>query len=238
MINTNQDEDKYEELKLSPLGTEEINSVIKSFKNSTFNQEELYNKDKNNFVKKTLFDLAKESEKISLEENQSEIDISKQDNDLEKLSENGDLDSSQEGEIENTQSEMLTLHLENSEESKFSYDAIKKFLGSNKIEYKDEGGWFKILIEENDSFLLINGLNPGKFIPEDGLLETQVMTLVYSFKPKANSVSAFSKMIDIAQLMAENFQSEILDSDRNNLTKQMVDHYSQIAEEFDLKNLA
>ena len=161
-----------------------------------------------------------------------------QDNDLAKLSENGDLDSSQEGEIENTQSEMLTLHLENSEESKFSYDAIKKFLGSNKIEYSDEGGWFKILIEENDSFLLINGLNPGKFIPEDGLLETQVMTLVYSFKPKANSVSAFSKMIDIAQLMAENFQSEILDSDRNNLTKQMVDHYSQIAEEFDLKNLA
>jgi len=161
-----------------------------------------------------------------------------QDNDLEKLSDNGDLDSSQEGEIENTQSEMLTLHLENSEESKFSYDAIKKFLGSNKIEYNDEGGWFKILIEENDSFLLINGLNPGKFIPEDGLLETQVMTLVYSFKPKANSVSAFSKMIDIAQLMAENFQSEILDSDRNNLTKQMVDHYSQIAEEFDLKNLA
>ena len=159
-------------------------------------------------------------------------------NDLEKLSENEDLDSSQEGEIKNNQSEMLTLHLENSEESKFSYDAIKKFLGSNKIEYNDEGGWFKILIEENDSFLLINGLNPGKFIPEDGLLETQVMTLVYSFKPKANSVSAFSKMIDIAQLMAENFQSEILDSDRNNLTKQMVDHYSQIAEEFDLKNLA
>ena len=161
-----------------------------------------------------------------------------QDNDLEKLSENGDLDSSQEGEIENTQSEMLTLHLENSEESKFSYDAIKKFLGSNKIEYNDEGGWFKILIEENDSFLLINGLNPGKFVPEDGLLETQVMTLIYSFKPKANSMSAFSKMIDIAQLIAENFQSEILDSDRNNLTKQMVDHYSQIAEEFDLNNLA
>ena len=174
-------------------------------------------------------------EPVGSENSESEVF---QDNDLEKLSENGDLDLSQEGEIENTQSEMLTLHLENSEESKFSYDAIKKFLGSNKIEYNDEGGWFKILIEENDSFLLINGLNPGKFIPEDGLLETQVMTLVYSFKPKANSVSAFSKMIDIAQLMAENFQSEILDSDRNNLTKQMVDHYSQIAEEFDLKNLA
>ena len=84
MINTNQDENKNEELKLSPLGMEEINSVIKSFKNSTFNQEELYKKDKKNFIKKTLFDLAKESERISSEENQSEIDISRQDDDLEK----------------------------------------------------------------------------------------------------------------------------------------------------------
>ena len=37
MINTNQDENKNEELKLSPLGMDEINSVIKSFKNSIFN---------------------------------------------------------------------------------------------------------------------------------------------------------------------------------------------------------
>ena len=55
MINTNQDENKNEKLKLSPLGMEEINSVINSFKNSTFNQEELYKKDKKNFIKKTLF---------------------------------------------------------------------------------------------------------------------------------------------------------------------------------------
>ena len=76
MVNINQSENENEELKLSPLGTDEINSVIKSFKNSTFNQEELYKKDKKNFVKKTLFDLAKESERISSEENQSETDNS------------------------------------------------------------------------------------------------------------------------------------------------------------------
>ena len=80
MVNINQSEDKNEELKLSPLGTDEINSVIKSFKNSTFNQEELYKKDKKNFVKKTLFDLAKESERISSEENQSETDNSSEEN--------------------------------------------------------------------------------------------------------------------------------------------------------------
>ena len=74
MVNINQSEDENEELKLSPLGTDEINSVIKSFKNSTFNQEELYKKDEKNFVKKTLFDLAKESERISSEESQSKTD--------------------------------------------------------------------------------------------------------------------------------------------------------------------
>ena len=80
MVNINQSENENEELKLSPLGTDEINSVIKSFKNSTFNQEELYKKDEKNFVKKTLFDLAKESERISSEENQSKTDNSNVEN--------------------------------------------------------------------------------------------------------------------------------------------------------------
>jgi len=132
---------------------------------------------------------------------------------------------------------MLTLHIQNNEDSKFSYDGIKEFLVSNDIKFSDEGGWFKIFLEEADSFLFVNGLNPGKFIPGEGLLETPIMTLIYALKNKTNSVSAFSKMIEITQFIAEHFESEILDSDRNILTKQMVDHYSQIAEEFDLNNL-
>ncbi len=72
MIDTNQNDKKNEEIKLSPLGTEEINSVIKSFKESTFNKEDLYNNDTKSFVKKSLFDLAKEVEnKNSIEENNS-----------------------------------------------------------------------------------------------------------------------------------------------------------------------
>ena len=79
MENINQSEDKNEEVKLLPLRTDEINSVIKSFKNSTFNQEELYKQDEKNFVKKTLFDLAKESERISSEETQNKtVDSSKE----------------------------------------------------------------------------------------------------------------------------------------------------------------
>ena len=80
MENANQKKNHSEELKISPLGTEEINSVIKSFKNSSFNQEELYRKDEKNFVKKSLFDLAKESEKIPPKENDANIDIGQEQN--------------------------------------------------------------------------------------------------------------------------------------------------------------
>ena len=167
----------------------------------------------------------------------SDQKINEQENSLESIEDeilNTDLN---ENDSVSSQPEMLTLHLQNSEDSKFSYDELKKFLGASSLEYVDEGGWFKVSLEEDDSFLLVNGLNPGKFIPEENLIETPILTLIYSLKSKTNSVSAFSKMIEITQLLSENFDSEILDSDRNILTKQMVDHYSQIAEEFDLNNL-
>ena len=80
MENANQEKSQSEELKISPLGTDEINSVIKSFKNSSFNQEELYKKDEKNFVKKSLFDLAKESEKMPPKENDANIDIGQEQN--------------------------------------------------------------------------------------------------------------------------------------------------------------
>ena len=87
MVNVNQDKNQIEETKLSPLGIEEINSVIKSFKNSTFNQEDLYKKNEKNFVKKSLFDLAKESEINSSEKNQSETDTPEEKEEIEKKTE-------------------------------------------------------------------------------------------------------------------------------------------------------
>ena len=95
MVNTNKDENQNEELKLSPLGIDEINSVIKSFKISSFNQEELYKKDEKKFVKKTLFDLAKESERNSSLENQNDSDIP-----IENISQETKLDKSEEIEKE------------------------------------------------------------------------------------------------------------------------------------------
>ena len=137
----------------------------------------------------------------------------------------------------NEKADLITIHLE-AEENVFEYEPLIHFLKNSDFDFSDEGGWFKINLEEENNFLFVNGLNPGKFSLEENIISTNVMTLIYSMKPKTNSVNSLSEMIKFSELVAKQFSSQILDSDRNLLTQQMVEHYSQMAEEFDLNNLS
>ena len=137
----------------------------------------------------------------------------------------------------NEKTDLITIHLE-AEENVFEYEPLIHFLKNSDFDFSDEGGWFKINLEEENNFLFVNGLNPGKFSLEENIISTNVMTLIYSMKPKTNSVNSLAEMIKFSELVAKQFSSQILDSDRNALTQQMVEHYFQMAEEFDLNNLS
>lgn len=137
----------------------------------------------------------------------------------------------------NEKTDLITIHLE-AEENVFEYEPLIHFLKNSDFDFSDEGGWFKINLEEENNFLFVNGLNPGKFSLEENIISTNVMTLIYSMKPKTNSVNSLVELIKFSELVAKQFSSQILDSDRNALTQQMVEHYSQMAEEFDLNNLS
>lgn len=137
----------------------------------------------------------------------------------------------------NEKTDLITIHLE-AEENVFEYEPLIHFLKNSDFDFSDEGGWFKIDLEEENNFLFVNGLNPGKFSLEENIISTNVMTLIYSMKPKTNSVNSLAELIKFSELVAKQFSSQILDSDRNPLTQQMVEHYSQMAEEFDLNNLS
>lgn len=137
----------------------------------------------------------------------------------------------------NEKTNLITIHLE-AEENVFEYEPLIHFLKNSDFDFSDEGGWFKINLEEENNFLFVNGLNPGKFSLEENIISTNVMTLIYSMKPKTNSVNSLAELIKFSELVAKQFSSQILDSDRNALTQQMVEHYSQMAEEFDLNNLS
>ena len=134
-------------------------------------------------------------------------------------------------------SDLITIHLE-AEEQVFEYQNLINFLESSEFSFIDEGGWFRIILEDGNNFMFVNGLNPGKFSEDENILSTSVMTLIYSMKPKSNSVNALTELIRFSEITAKNYSTQILDADRNTLTQQMVEHYSQIAEEFDLNNIA
>ena len=137
----------------------------------------------------------------------------------------------------NEKTDLITIHLE-ADENVFEYEPLIHFLKNSDFDFSDEGGWFKINLDEENNFLFVNGLNPGKFSLEENIISTNVMTLIYSMKPKTNSVNSLAELIKFSELVAKQFSSQILDSDRNALTQQMVEHYSQMAEEFDLNNLS
>lgn len=134
-------------------------------------------------------------------------------------------------------SNLITIHLE-AEEQVFEYQNLINFLESSEFSFINEGGWFRIILEDGNNFMFVNGLNPGKFSEDENILSTSVMTLIYSMKPKSNSVNALTELIRFSEVTAKNYSTQILDADRNILTQQMVEHYSQIAEEFDLNNIA
>lgn len=179
-----------------------------------------------------LFEPVQTSEE-KIDKNQSSIDEEISD-DYDKSIESDNYDSVFKS---NEKTDLITIHLE-AEENVFEYEPLIHFLKNSDFDFSDEGGWFKINLEEENNFLFVNGLNPGKFSLEEDIISTNVMTLIYSMRPKTNSVNALAELIKFSELVAKQFSSQILDYDRNVLTQQMVEHYSQMAEEFDLNNLS
>ena len=91
-------------------------------------------------------------------------------------------------------SNLITIHLE-AEEQVFEYQNLINFLESSEFSFIDEGGWFRIILEDGNNFMFVNGLNPGKFSEDENILSTSVMTLIYSMKPKSNSVNALTELL-------------------------------------------
>ena len=80
-------------------------------------------------------------------------------------------------------------------------------------------------------------MKPGKFLPEEGIDSTSIITMILIANEQNNCVEAFQNMAEMSYKLAAYLSANVLDSDRNKLTKQMYDHYVQQAEEKDLKKI-
>lgn len=212
MVNNNQNEKENDKIKISPLGIDEINTIIKSFKNSSFNKENLYKKDTKNFVKKSLFDLAKESENDKLEEKQSKKNFSGEKNELEK-----NVNNSEEGldEIDN-QNNLSNIDTKNH----FDDD-------------KDQNVKIESEIESNKKSSKIDEISEDKFEAEKYRLEEEKIKTenrtsddtkekqIIDFDNDVDQKSFDNKKNDSDKIEYEEKTIEALDSVREAVTKSL-----------------
>ena len=156
---------------------------------------------------------------------------------LESLPEENYIDNDIPPEPKSSSDDLIYLHIESDQSNSIQYKDLLNYFDSNDINLADEGGWLKIYLDNSNNFSLVNGLKPGKFLPEEGIDSTSIITMILIANEQNNCVEAFQNMAEMSYKLAAYLSENVLDSDRNKLTKQMYDHYVQQAEETDLKKI-
>ena len=174
---------------------------------------------------------SRKSEQSSIS-NDEEIKV-----ELENFSEEDYVDDNIPPEPEPSSDDLIYLHIESDQRNSIQYKDLLDYFDSNNINLADEGGWLKIYLDNSNNFSLVNGLKPGKFLPEEGIDSTSIITMILITDEQNNCVEAFQNMAEMSYKLAAYLSANVLDSDRNKLTKQMYDHYVQQAEEKDLKKI-
>ena len=156
---------------------------------------------------------------------------------LESFLEENYLDNDIPPEPKSSSDDLIYLHIESDKSNSIQYKDLLNYFDSNDINLADEGGWLKKYLDNANNFSLVNGLKPGKFLPEEGIDSTSIITMILITDEQNNCVEAFQNMAEISYKLAAYWSANVLDSDRNKLTKQMYDHYMHQAEEIDLKKI-
>ena len=113
------------------------------------------------------------------------------------------------------------IHLHDDTGSVFSESSLSKALVFYNYTF-EEKGFFTVLDSENSpAFSIINGKNPGLFSES---VTSNDIALVLDPKNLSNPVEAFELFVEVSQSLQETFQCNILDEDRNFMTKQMIEH--------------
>ena len=153
-------------------------------------------------------------------------------------SENIDLDFEEEWKGYEEQSEVITdeeelgesyispsstlniIHLHDQSQQVFSESTLSQALVFYNFIY-EENGIYSILDSDNNlAFKILNGKNPGTFLNAS----TNDIALVLDSKNQTNPLEAFDLFIEVSMSLQETFQCNLLDEDRNLMTKQMIEH--------------
>jgi len=130
---------------------------------------------------------------------------------------------------------LLILKLSSKDLEPFSFSSISNILSPYKFYFEEKGFFTFRNADDGIMFTLLNGKKPGTFY--DKTLSSDI-ALVLDLNKSENMVDSLNSMISLAQTLSETFSCELLDENRNPLTKQMLEHMKNKTQEYKRQNLA
>jgi FtsZ-interacting cell division protein ZipA len=113
------------------------------------------------------------------------------------------------------------IHLNDDQHSEFTETSLSQALVFYNFVFEDKGFFTILDSDSSPAFSILNGKNPGIF--SEGVSSNDI-ALVLDPKNLANPIEAFELFVEVSQSLQETFQCNILDEDRNFMTKQMIEH--------------
>ena len=122
--------------------------------------------------------------------------------------------------------ELVVFNLISIDKSFFDMDQLFGFM--NNIDAKFNNGFFSVLSSGNEEYRIANALNPG-------LLNEETKTFAIIVAADLVTVDdpnlTLKSMVDLSYLFAEKFHANICDQERTPITKQMISHLENKAQE-------
>jgi len=132
-------------------------------------------------------------------------------------------------------SKLIILNISAEDSEPFSYSSLTDQLRAYRC-FFDEKGFFTFCNSHDlVMFTLLNAKNPGTFAKSSCSSD---IALVLNPDKAEKIIASFDLMCSVAQSISDRFSCRILDENRNLLTKQMLEHMRNKAQEYQRQNLA
>jgi FtsZ-interacting cell division protein ZipA len=122
--------------------------------------------------------------------------------------------------------ELVVFNLISIDKSFFDMEQMFGFM--NNIDAKFNHGFFSVLKGGNEQFRIANALNPGIFSEETN---TFAIIIAADLINVNDPIDTLNSMVDLSYLFADKFHANICDQERTPITKQMISHLENKAQE-------
>ena len=127
------------------------------------------------------------------------------------------------------------IHLHDERDYVFSKSSLSQALVFYNYRFEDKGIFTILDSDDAPAFTILNGKNPGIFSES---IKSNDIALVLDPQNLTNPIEAFGLFLEVSQSLQDTFQCNILDEDRNLMTKQMIEHMKNQFHEYQRQFLA